>query len=185
MIPNAYLKAKLTNKSKFLFLQGPSNIFVDNNFMTKVLRLCYHSSSSVIHWVTQVFDIWWMSIWCFAVLSSNSQPWRAVWCLSGNRLCFEDWVSTSSSTARDVWWVQPLSGFFVLHFLMLKCLYASILFSLHLLHFNTTWSPPLFSRLLFFKSVFFTSADLTSVSSMSPHPQLSSCLLLFFSRLPL
>jgi len=58
MIPNAYLKAKLTNKSKFLFLQGPSNIFVDNNFMTKVLRLCYHSSSSVIHWVTQVFDIW-------------------------------------------------------------------------------------------------------------------------------
>ena len=33
--PCAYLKARVTNASKYMFLPGPSNVFLDNNFVTK------------------------------------------------------------------------------------------------------------------------------------------------------
>ena len=33
--PCAFLKARVKNVSKYMFLQGPSNVFLDNNFVTK------------------------------------------------------------------------------------------------------------------------------------------------------
>lgn len=33
--PCAYLKAKVKNASKFMFLTGPTNVFLDNNYVTK------------------------------------------------------------------------------------------------------------------------------------------------------
>ena len=35
-VANAYLKAKLVNDSPYLILAGPSSVFMDNNFITKV-----------------------------------------------------------------------------------------------------------------------------------------------------
>ena len=35
--PNAFLKAKVKNVSPYALLAGPSNVFLDNNFIAKVL----------------------------------------------------------------------------------------------------------------------------------------------------
>lgn len=33
---HAFLKAKAKNESPYAFLEGPANVFLDNNFVTKV-----------------------------------------------------------------------------------------------------------------------------------------------------
>ena len=36
LVAHAFLKAKVTNDSNYALLPGPANVFLDNNFLTKV-----------------------------------------------------------------------------------------------------------------------------------------------------
>ena len=37
LVAHAFLKAKVTNDSNYALLAGPANVFLDNNFLTKVI----------------------------------------------------------------------------------------------------------------------------------------------------
>ena len=44
----AYIKAKVINESQYALLAGPANIFLDNNFVSKVTDLINLISDSAI-----------------------------------------------------------------------------------------------------------------------------------------
>ena len=48
--PHSFLQAKAKNTSHYAMLAGPSNIFLDNNFIAKVYVLYMYMQQYMVHW---------------------------------------------------------------------------------------------------------------------------------------